>query len=161
MLIKILNELTNQYGRAEYDMDVVYKHLIQQKFPPLGQQLTMITALREHRTNSAESVLKNQGNSPPILRQYPAFKFLTNSMHRRNSTIGRLLGKTDSPENNINAGKENRARSWVTRRIKRPIDFRFSGAPICSFFRNIEDLISVYLAILSEKRLIVVSSQLR
>ena len=142
-------------------MTVVYKHLRQQKFPPLGQHLNIITALRNSRRISADNVFQETVTRPPI-RQYPVFKLLSNTVQRRSSSIGRLFGKQDSHGNDdvsLNKGSENSR--WLTKRIKRPIDFRFSGAPICSYFKNIDDLIFLYLSILSEKRLIVVSSRLR
>ena len=140
-------------------MNVVYKHLIQQKFPPLGHHLKIITSSRKNRTTSAENVCKSTATSPPI-RQYPAFKFFSDTKLRRNSTFGRLLGKQDKHESE-NIGMTKESERWTTKRIKRPIDFRFSGAPICSFFKSVEDLIFIYLSIVSEKRLIVVSSGLR
>ena len=141
-------------------MNVVYKHLSQQKFPPLGHHLNIMTCMRKNRTKSAENVFHNIGTSPPIC-QYPVFKFFTDTVQRRNSTIGRLLGKQDLQENESIEKRKRARESWITKRIKRPIDFRFSGAPICSYFKTVEDLIFIYLSILSEKRLVVVSSKLR
>ena len=137
----------------------VYQHLRQQKFPQLGQHLNVIKYMRKNRTKSVDSGFQETATTPPI-RQYPVFKFFADGVQRRNSSFGRLLGKEASNGNNdisLSKGRE----SWITKRIKRPIDFRFSGAPICSYFKNIDDLISLYLSILSEKRLIVVSSRLR
>ena len=158
--MKILEELTNQCGRAEHDMKVVYNHLSQQTFPSLGHHMNIITCMRTNRTKSVENVLHNMTISPPIC-QYPVFKFFTDTVQRRNSTFGRLLGKQDIQEyENIEKAKRTNE-SWITKRIKRPIDFRFSGAPICSYFKTVEDLIFIYLSILSEKRLVVISSKLR
>ena len=59
--LQILDELTTQYGRADHDMSVVYKHLRRQKFPGLGQGLNILThkILKKHslatRTDSALS----------------------------------------------------------------------------------------------------------
>ena len=141
-------------------MNVVYKHLSQQKFPALGHHLSIITSLRKNRTTSAESLIQKIGTSPPI-RQYPVFKFLSNTTQRRNSTFGRFLGKPETLQENDNFTLNKTSESWITKRIKRPIDFRFSGAPICSYFKTVEDLIFIYLSILSEKKLIIVSSRLR
>jgi len=160
LFLKILEELTNQCGRAEHDMNVVYKHLSQQKFPPLGHHLNIMTGLRRHRTKSAEYVFHSIGTSLPVC-QYPVFKFFTDTVQRRNSTFGRLLGIQDIQENDNIEKRKRIGESWITKRIKRPIDFRFSGAPICSYFKTVEDLIFIYLSILSEKRLVVVSSKLR
>ena len=141
-------------------MTVVYKHLKYQTFPQLGHHINIITCMKRSRSKSAE--FQNIGLSPPI-SQYPVFKFLTDTVQRqrRNSTFGRLLkfpDTTDSENVGIPSSINDR---WMTKRLKRPIDFRFSGAPICSYFKSVEDLIFIYLSILSEKRLIVVSSRLR
>ena len=141
-------------------MNVVYKHLSRQKFPPLGHHLKIMTAKRKNRTKSVENVFFSSETNPPI-SQYPVFKFFTDTVQRRNSTIGRLLGKQDIQEHENTEKRKRGIESWITKRIKRPIDFRFSGAPICSYFKNVEDLIFIYLSILSEKRLVVVSSKLR
>ena len=141
-------------------MTVVYKHLRQQKFPALGQRLNIIASLQKNRIKSAEDVLWNISISHPI-EHYPVFKLLAKNMQRRNSTFGRLLNYRQSKKENDGDSLKKRSKRWITKSVKRPIDFRFSGAPICSHFKDIDDLIFLYTSILSEKRLIVVSSSLR
>ena len=142
-------------------MDGVYKHLREQKFPALGQHLNIIAPVRKHRQKYAKDVLRNVSISPPN-EQYPVFKLLTNNMQRRNSAIGRLLNyRQRTAKNDGDSSTKQSGERWITKSIKRPIDFRFSGAPFCSHFKDIDDLIFLYMSILSEKRLIVVSSSLR
>ena len=138
----------------------VYKHLREQKFPALGQRLNIIAPLRKRRQKYAKDVLRNVSISPPS-GQYPVFKLLANNMQRRNSALGRLLNYKQRTAKNDGDSTNQRGERWITKSIKRPIDFRFSGAPFCSHFKDIDDLIFLYMSILSEKRLIVVSSSLR
>ena len=156
---QILEELTAQIGRGEHNMNIIYSHLSHQTFPQLGHHINIINCMKRTRSKSAE--FQNISSSaPPPISQYPVFKFLTDTVQRRNSTFGRLLKFPDNAEND-NLGMNSINDRWLTKRIKRPIDFRFSGAPICSYFKTVEDLMFIYLSILSEKRLIVVSSRLR
>ena len=141
-------------------MKIIYEHLSHQTFPQLGNCINIITGMKRYRSKSAEFQTISVSAPPPI-SQYPVFKFLTDSMQRRNSTFGRLLKFPDSTENENVWNKAKINDRWITKRIKRPIDFRFSGAPVCSYFKSVEDLIYIYLSILSEKRLIVVSPRLR
>ena len=141
-------------------MKIIYEHLSHQTFPQLGNYINIITGMKRCRSKSAE-FLNISISAPPPISQYPVFKFLTDSMQRRNSTFGRLLKFPDPAENESFGIKSYINDRWITKRIKRPIDFRFSGAPICSYFKTVEDLMYVYLSILSERRLIVVSPKLR
>ena len=101
--------------------------------------------------------------SPPTL-QIPGLTVLNNNIKKRRNSItelGWLLNYRRSNSKDNNDDVYRRSEHWLTKRIKRPIDFRFSGALMCSFFDSVDDLIFLYLSILSERRLIVVSSSLR
>lgn len=45
-------------------------------------------------------------------------------------------------------------------RIKRPIDFRLDGSPICQLL-TLDQILLIYATVLEEKRLVVISSSLR
>ena len=47
------------------------------------------------------------------------------------------------------------------KRIKRPIEFRLHGAPVCQIFPEGDDILELYSSVLLEKRVLVISSSLR
>ena len=47
------------------------------------------------------------------------------------------------------------------KRIKRPIEFRLDGAPVCQIFPEVDDILELYSSVLLEKRVLVISSSLR
>ena len=108
-------------------MKIIYEHLSQQTFPQLGNCINIITGMKRYRSKSAEFQTISVSAPPPI-SQYPVFKFLTDSMQRRNSTFVRLLKFPESTENENVWNKAKINDRWITKRIKRPIDFRFSGS---------------------------------
>ena len=48
----------------------------------------------------------------------------------------------------------------LVKKIKRPIDFRLEGSPICRLLTT-EQILMIYATVLQERRLLVISSSLR
>ena len=150
MTLQILDELTTQYGRADHEMAGIYKHLRRQRFPTLGESLYVLSPGYRRNTASNESSLAGSRR---------ASLFHRFSLDRRGSTFGRLL--TRGGRSSSTTSTTSMTSNTEKRRIKRPIDFRLEGAPICHIFDELNDILLLYATVLMEKRLLIICSSLR
>ena len=119
-------------------MKDVYSELQNQPFPCLGETLEIAATKFEYHLNH-------------IKRD-----------HRRRSSI--FLQITPSCGGLFHQQKEPNepqiTSSARIKRIKRPIDFRMDGSPICQLL-TLDQIFLVYAAALQEKKLVVIGSSLR
>jgi hypothetical protein len=113
-------------------MKDVYSELQNQPFPCLGETLEIAATKFEYHLNHRRSSI---------------FLQITPS-------CGGLFHQQKEPnEPQITS-------SARIKRIKRPIDFRMDGSPICQLL-TLDQIFMVYAAALQEKKLVVISSSLR
>ena len=145
-------------------MAEVYKHLRRQRFPALGHSLYVLSpAPRNVNTsccNSRPDSNSNSRRSSSVFRRLS----LARDMGRRGSSsvFNRILNKQSSSGSTSSSSCcSGQQLSCHKKRIRRPIDFRLDGAPICQIFSKVEDILLLYSSVLLEKRILVISSSLR
>lgn len=143
-------------------MTEIFQHLQRQRFPDLGQTLEILCRPRESPRYSAGSSASEPVSQPDSRRQSLFIRTLQMGLDsRRNSAFGRLvLSSTSGSSKGTKVQGHDGRRKSVKRRIRRPIDFRLGGAPICSIFHDLEDILTLYSCVLTEKKVVVISSSL-
>ena len=115
----------------------IYRQLQSQPFPCLGETLEIAVTKFEYRQKSRMD--QRRGSLSLFLQT-----FQPQGPKLHSSLLGPQLV----------------AASTRVKRIKRPIDFRTDGAPICRML-NISQIFMVYATLLQERRIVVISSHLR
>ena len=116
----------------------IYRQLHSQPFPCLGESLEISVTKFEYRQKSRMD--QRRGSLSLFLQTF-------------NSSSQKLVHPAQ-------LGPQLVPSSTRVKRIKRPIDFRTDGAPICRML-TISQIFLLYATVLQERRLVVISTSLR
>ena len=116
----------------------IYRQLHSQPFPSLGASLEIAVTKFEYRQKSRMD--QRRGSLSLFLQTF-------------NSSSQKLVHPAQ-------LGPQLVPSSTRVKRIKRPIDFRTDGAPICRML-TISQIFLLYATVLQERRLVVISTSLR
>ena len=124
---------------SSYSLKDIYRQLQSQPFPCLGETLEIAVTKFEYRQKSRMD--QRRGSLSLFLQTFSS-------------------SSSQKLQHHLQLGPQLVPASTRVKRIKRPIDFRTDGAPICRML-TISQIFLLYATVLQERRLVVISTSLR